>query len=360
MAQTKAHAARALLASSITLALLSPAIAIPDSYLASGADLIKRTGTVPYTANQPMGGFILTNLGAGVAATDSVNFGQVTALFNGTPFLGGADTVSTTNVATRSGLGTYNGYTLTSGDVILLTGQTTGSENGPWVAGSGAWTRPTYYATGATEREGSEIVITRGTFAGYSYVMTTQGGATVDTTSTSWLGLPYATAYTQGAGITISGNTISTRNGNGLAYDGSNNLTLQLNGSSLNNSASGLKIADGAPGQVLLGLTTTGAATWTTLSGDVQSVTGAGAVTLAATILRTTTFVHEETPSGATDGSNVTFTLANAPTAGRTQVYVGGQRLKAGAGNDYTISGATITMATAPGGGENVVVDYWK
>jgi hypothetical protein len=43
------------------------------------ADLIRRTGTVPFTAAQSMGGFKLTNLANGTAATDAVTVGQMNA-----------------------------------------------------------------------------------------------------------------------------------------------------------------------------------------------------------------------------------------------------------------------------------------
>lgn len=40
-------------------------------------DSLNVNGTAPWQANQPMGGFKLTGLGAGAAATDSTNLGQV-------------------------------------------------------------------------------------------------------------------------------------------------------------------------------------------------------------------------------------------------------------------------------------------
>lgn len=43
------------------------------------ADLIRRTGTVPFTANQSMGGFKLTNLADGVSAQDAVTVNQFNA-----------------------------------------------------------------------------------------------------------------------------------------------------------------------------------------------------------------------------------------------------------------------------------------
>lgn len=76
--------------------------------------------------------------------------------------------------------------------------------------------------------------------------------------------------------------------------------------------------------------------------------------------LATSNFVTEETPSGSINGSNTAFTLANTPTAGTLKLYLNGLRLKSGAGNDYTLSTATITMTTAPVSGDVLLADYMK
>lgn len=71
-------------------------------------------------------------------------------------------------------------------------------------------------------------------------------------------------------------------------------------------------------------------------------------------------FVTEETPSGTINGSNVTFTLANTPTAGTLKLYMNGVRLKSGAGNDYTLSTNIISFTTAPISGDVIIADYMK
>ena len=76
--------------------------------------------------------------------------------------------------------------------------------------------------------------------------------------------------------------------------------------------------------------------------------------------LSTSNYVTEETPSGSINGSNTAFTLANTPTAGTLKLYLNGLRLKSGAGNDYTLSTATITMTTAPVSGDVLLADYMK
>ncbi len=76
--------------------------------------------------------------------------------------------------------------------------------------------------------------------------------------------------------------------------------------------------------------------------------------------LTNTNFVDKEVPSGSINGSNTSFVLANTPVAGSEHVYLNGLLLESGAGNDYTISGATMTFATAPLTGEKIRVSYRK
>lgn len=69
-------------------------------------------------------------------------------------------------------------------------------------------------------------------------------------------------------------------------------------------------------------------------------------------------FADSETPSGAINGSNVTYTLAHTPSpAGSLILTVNGQVL-APVGVDFTLSTATITMNTAPPSGSSVLAWY--
>lgn len=63
-----------------------------------------------------------------------------------------------------------------------------------------------------------------------------------------------------------------------------------------------------------------------------------------------------ETPSGTIDGTNVTFTLVAAPQ--NLILTLNGIWQKPGAGNDYTLSGNTITFLTAPVSGSNILATY--
>lgn len=99
---------------------------------------------------------------------------------------------------------------------------------------------------------------------------------------------------------------------------------------------------------------------------DVLNFTGSGhsaAITSTSPLLTVTetisggsggTQVIGEVPSG----SGTTFTLAHTPLSGTLQLYRGGVRQQSGAGNDYTISGTTITFSVTVSAGEILLADY--
>jgi hypothetical protein len=70
----------------------------------------------------------------------------------------------------------------------------------------------------------------------------------------------------------------------------------------------------------------------------------------------TVNFVTGEVPSGAINGVNVTYTLANTPVAGSLALFQEGARLTNGV--DYTISAITITFVTAPKPNDLLLADY--
>jgi len=74
--------------------------------------------------------------------------------------------------------------------------------------------------------------------------------------------------------------------------------------------------------------------------------------------LTNSNFIDKEIPSGDIDGVNSTYFLANTPVIGSEHVYLNGLLQESGGGNDYTISGLTITMAVAPLAGEKLRVTY--
>lgn len=118
-------------------------------------------------------------------------------------------------------------------------------------------------------------------------------------------------------------------------------------------------------GQVLIGTSGGAYALATLTQGTGITITsGSGSITIAisGTVLTSTNYVVRETPSGTVNGTNPTFTLANTPVAGTEQIYVNGILMDSGSGNDYTISGATITFLTGaiPLTNDKIRVTYFK
>ncbi len=70
--------------------------------------------------------------------------------------------------------------------------------------------------------------------------------------------------------------------------------------------------------------------------------------------------ICNEVPSGAIDGSNTDFTLANNPAPGTVEVYLNGILQAPGTGKDYTISGNTISFTIAPEPGDVILCSYIK
>ena len=96
--------------------------------------------------------------------------------------------VATGNISSKSGLAAVDGYTPSAGERLLLTAQTTTTENGIWLAASGAWTRPTDYNAALGAIGPRMVAVDLGTANHSTIWMINQTGTiTVDTTGTTWV-----------------------------------------------------------------------------------------------------------------------------------------------------------------------------
>lgn len=70
--------------------------------------------------------------------------------------------------------------------------------------------------------------------------------------------------------------------------------------------------------------------------------------------------LNQAAPTGTINGSNTSFTLSPTPTASAdVTCFQNGLMLQQGAGNDYTISGATLTWLTAPASGAKILCTWF-
>jgi hypothetical protein len=127
-----------------------------------------------------------TPTGPGDAASKSyVDAAQVGVLYK-TEVIAASIGVNVSITAPGANL---DGVALAAGNRILLKDQTTGSQNGLWVWNSSATalTRPTDFATGATEEPGAGVFVEAGTVNANSlWVMNNTANVTVDTTAETW------------------------------------------------------------------------------------------------------------------------------------------------------------------------------
>ncbi|RIV20790.1 head decoration protein [Fibrisoma montanum] len=118
--------------------------------------------------------------------------------------------VATTGNITLSGTQTIDGISVVAGDRVAVIAQSAGAQNGIYVAASGAWSRAAD-ADSAAEVLGMSFFVSEGTSNGNKvYTMTTDAPITLGTTALVFAQIGGGgVSYSNGTGITISGNTIS-------------------------------------------------------------------------------------------------------------------------------------------------------
>jgi hypothetical protein len=125
--------------------------------------------------------------GIGAVAISGVNAPVALAAASAETALYCAACVATSNVSSLSGLQTFDGYTLTANQVVLLVGQTTGSQNGLWIAATGSWTRPTDFSTGDVVGAVAAVIIQGTQNGGSIWLLQTDSTITVGTDSETWV-----------------------------------------------------------------------------------------------------------------------------------------------------------------------------
>lgn len=319
-----------------------------------------RNGQINVSSDFDINSQKLINVATPTSANDAATKGYVDGVAQGLDVKNSVRAASTANL-TLSGAQTIDGVSVIAGDRVLVKDQSTGADNGIYVAAAGAWARATDADTDAEVNAGLFVFVEEGTANGDTgWVLTTDNPITLGTTALTFTQFTGAGTITAGAGMTKTGSTLDVVSGNAGIVVNANDITLTVDstGANLEVAAGGIRIKRGTSAQILVA-NGSGDPTLVAMSGDA-TIANTGAVTLAANVIKEADIVTYETPSGTVNGANVTFTLANTPVAGTERVYQNGIRLEPGAGNDYTISTATITFATAPATGDKVRVDYFK
>jgi hypothetical protein len=155
-----------------------------------------------------MGGQRITNLALPLTDIEAATKGYVDGAIAGLAWKDAVRVATTANI-TLSGFQTVDGVTLVLFDRVLVKNQTTPSQNGIYIAESGAWTR-TVDADSSSELDQAAVFVSEGTVnADSAWVMTTNLPITVGTTSLTWVQFAGGGTVTAGAGMTQSGNTLN-------------------------------------------------------------------------------------------------------------------------------------------------------
>jgi phage-related tail fiber protein len=164
----------------------------------------------------------ITGLADASNPTDAVTLQQMQAAVRGLDWKDSVRAASTGNL-TLSGTQTVDGVALTAGDRVLVMAQTTASSNGIYVVAAGAWARAADADTNAEVTPGMAVSVEEGTTNGdKTFVLTTNGPITLNTTALSFSILGGSTPYTAGNGLSLTGSSfaVTPKPSGGITVDG--------------------------------------------------------------------------------------------------------------------------------------------
>ena len=142
---------------------------------AAGALFFIRSGTLHSSTL-----WVCTNgYTTGIVDTNNLTFVKLADSVPTLPYKRTAYVAATTNVTSLSGSQTIDGWSVNTGKRVLLTAQSTQSQNGLWIVESGAWTRPIDFPVGGPASGAFVYVVGGNTNYRTSWICDVQSGSDV-------------------------------------------------------------------------------------------------------------------------------------------------------------------------------------
>jgi hypothetical protein len=189
---------------------------------------VSRDGSLAMTGNLNLGNNRITSVATPADPQDAATKSYVDDLVQGLRWSQSVRTATTTNI-TLSGLQTIDGVAVVAGNRVLVKNQNTPSQNGIYLAASGAWSRATDY-NDPNEINNSAVFVLEGPATqGKSSWVQTASVVTVGTSGITFSAFSGPVVNSAGAGIELGVNgSVSVREGAGIDFDGNGTVVVDV------------------------------------------------------------------------------------------------------------------------------------
>lgn len=213
------------------------------------------------------------------SANDLVNKAYVDATSSGLDIKVSVRAATTANI-TLSGAQTIDGVSVIAGDRVLVKDQSTGADNGIYVAAAGAWSRSSDADSSLEVNAGMFTFVEEGTVNGdIGYVLATDNPIVLGVTSLVFTAFTGVSALVAGAGLTKTGNTVDVVAGDTSITVNANDLVVNPNATGGLEVSSGLRIKSDVTTANTIGVTVV--ANGAGVKFDSNSFADSGSETLA-------------------------------------------------------------------------------